>query len=414
MFLSVLVLLGIAAAILWMPYSLYRLDNLTFYLPWYEQMGQRLRDFDIPGWMPSIMSGAPFAGDPQSGWGYVPAMVIMTLVPSVLGFKLFITFHILLAAVGSYLFIRNLGMVPAAAFAGGLIYTFGNVLERTSCCTIHMQVIVWIPWAFLAIDRVLTTTNNRHRWIWAVAGGFVMSQMIAGWIGQGAYYAGLAVTAYILYRVGQLLVRQRQQTPWVRLAMAAGIALVVMGAMLPTAVLPRLAVIDRSNLASLYDDGSSTAASTGWVMHLLLERLLGPMSRIGRWYQGIPSFVLLIFAPLLFWRRKDVRFFTIYSLVILSLIVRGSPTIGIFGVLPQFATIHAHVSDRIMIVLFIGLAVCGAAVVDGLLDWKWSPPDRIRSLLILETPLILLVASAVWIRVDNGAWLPFSRFVMAG
>src|SRR3989337_2081524 len=45
--------------------GLYRLDVITFYLPWYSHLGERLRDLDIPGWLPYTMSGVPFAGDPQ-------------------------------------------------------------------------------------------------------------------------------------------------------------------------------------------------------------------------------------------------------------------------------------------------------------------------------------------------------------
>src|SRR5689334_19039863 len=80
------VVLAVLAVNFWSRYNLYRLDIVTFYIPWYEQLGQRLRDFDIPGWMPYAMSGSPFAGDPQSGWGYLPAMVIFTIAPSLSGY----------------------------------------------------------------------------------------------------------------------------------------------------------------------------------------------------------------------------------------------------------------------------------------------------------------------------------------
>ena len=77
--LLMMVVIGVMGINLWSRYNLYRLDILTFYLPWYEHLGERLRAFDIPGWMPYAMSGSPFAGDPQSGWGYLPAMVIFTI-----------------------------------------------------------------------------------------------------------------------------------------------------------------------------------------------------------------------------------------------------------------------------------------------------------------------------------------------
>src|SRR4051794_32707561 len=83
----------VALCVLWLNlfshYDLFRLDILTFYLPWYEYLGSRLRTFDIPGWLPYTMSGVPFAGDPQSGWGYLPAMVSFAIAPSTTGYVIF-------------------------------------------------------------------------------------------------------------------------------------------------------------------------------------------------------------------------------------------------------------------------------------------------------------------------------------
>src|SRR5690349_12846115 len=57
-----------------------RLDLFTFFLPWYTFLGERLRAFDVPAWNPHLFSGAPFAGDPESGWMYVPAMLAFALL----------------------------------------------------------------------------------------------------------------------------------------------------------------------------------------------------------------------------------------------------------------------------------------------------------------------------------------------
>ena len=54
---AVLFVLGVA---FWSRYNLYRLDIVTFYIPWYEHLGERLRDADIPGWMPYAMLDAMY------------------------------------------------------------------------------------------------------------------------------------------------------------------------------------------------------------------------------------------------------------------------------------------------------------------------------------------------------------------
>jgi len=58
-----------------------RYDVVTYYLPWYAEVGERLRDLDIPAWNPHQFSGVPLAADPQSGWGYLVVMATFALLP---------------------------------------------------------------------------------------------------------------------------------------------------------------------------------------------------------------------------------------------------------------------------------------------------------------------------------------------
>src|SRR4051794_21630810 len=197
---TLIICLAVLIANISTHYNLYRLDILTFYLPWYEHMGSRLRDFDIPGWLPYTMSGVPFAGDPQSGWGYLPAMVSFTISPSLNGYYLFLGFHMVLAAAGTYLFARVTGIRPIGAVMAAIAFCMGNFNERIACCTIHMQVAVWIPAIFLSIEMSLRATTRSSRLLWLILAGVGTGQMIAGWIGQGAYYGALAVGAFALVR----------------------------------------------------------------------------------------------------------------------------------------------------------------------------------------------------------------------
>src|SRR4051794_10432350 len=126
-------------------YNLRRLDILTFYLPWYEHLGLRLRSLDVPGWIPYTLSGTPFASDPQSGWAYLPAMISFLLAPSLTGYYIFLTFHVVLAATGAYIYARVIGMLPIAALMVSVVFSMVGLTERIACCTIHVQVAVWLP-----------------------------------------------------------------------------------------------------------------------------------------------------------------------------------------------------------------------------------------------------------------------------
>src|SRR5947209_7049732 len=75
------------------------MDAATQYYPWYYFLGESLSSGQVPAWTPYQFSGAPFAADPLSGWSYLPAMVLFTLLPLVTAVKGFMFLHLLLAGL---------------------------------------------------------------------------------------------------------------------------------------------------------------------------------------------------------------------------------------------------------------------------------------------------------------------------
>jgi hypothetical protein len=74
-------------------------DPITQYYPWYSYLGESLQSGDIPAWNPSQFSGAPFAADPLSGWTYLPAMILFTILPLSAAASSFVLLHLLLAGL---------------------------------------------------------------------------------------------------------------------------------------------------------------------------------------------------------------------------------------------------------------------------------------------------------------------------
>ena len=61
------------------------MDTATAFYPWYAYLGESLRSGHIPMWNPHQFAGTPFAADPESGWTYLPAMLLFTLLPLTYG-----------------------------------------------------------------------------------------------------------------------------------------------------------------------------------------------------------------------------------------------------------------------------------------------------------------------------------------
>ena len=203
--LALAVLAGITVLVAWNRLAfdswLTRFDLFTFFLPWYTFLGERLRDFAIPGWNPHLFSGTPFAGDPESGWMYLPAMLFFSLLAPLAAFKGMVAFQLAVAALSTYVFARVLGMAAMASLVAAVVYLTGPFLHwNTYCCLIFGQFGAWIPLALLGIELSLRAARWRDRIAAWFLGGFAISQMLAGWVGEGWLYAILLPAAYIAYR----------------------------------------------------------------------------------------------------------------------------------------------------------------------------------------------------------------------
>lgn len=139
-------------------------DTITQYYTWYSYLGERLRSGDLPAWNPYQFSGAPFAGDPLSGWTYLPAMILFTALPVSAAAKSYLFVHLLLAGLFTYTLARTLRMNLAGALLAAVAYEFNVfVYWRSLCCSPYVSVM-------------------------------------AAWPGQGSYYALLALGGYVAYR----------------------------------------------------------------------------------------------------------------------------------------------------------------------------------------------------------------------
>jgi hypothetical protein len=348
-------------------------DNSTLYLPMFAHLGARLRDGDLPMWLPSIFSGAPFTGDAQSGWMYLPAMVLYFALPALAAFKLFILVHLLIAGFSTYGLSRLLDLGQLGSLAAAIAFEFGPFLKYTICCNIFIQVATWVPLSLLGIELAV----HSRTWLgrgggWVIA-GFALSQELAGWIGQGAYYGLLAAGGFLVFRT-LIAPYESESSPTRRFRDFAAHLFGVYGfafGLAAAGVLPRLDAISRSSRA-----GGTTATSNGEFSGLTLSqtvvRLFDFHQGQGRWYLGGAVLTLAIVAPLVS-RRSSVFYFLGFSIVTLTLTMDETPVHHPFFLLPKFLVLHEHVPSRILMVFWIGPAFLAGATIDALSQKSTSP-----------------------------------------
>jgi hypothetical protein len=351
--------------------TLIGMDTATGFYPWYAYLGEQLRGGHIPMWNPYQFAGTPFAGDPESGWAYLPAMLSFSLLPLSAAADAFMTFHVLLAGLATYALARSLGVPSIGALVSAIAYSFsGFFFGHNICCFAYSTVAAWLPVGLLGAERALTATTWRGRVGWWACGGVAVSQLLGAWVGQGAYYGMLFLAAYLAYRT--LVVGGGfEQAP--RLVVH-GIALFGVGfGLAAIGLLPRLEYNAVSNLPGGYAGGvaSPTAALTDWgIIEDWKTRLLVP----GFHYVGLACLGLAVLAPFAVRFRQAVPFFLCMSLAVLDL-ARWQPTPlhVALSILPGFGPMHMHAPERALIVWFICPAMLAGATVGWLQKFgRWG------------------------------------------
>lgn len=339
------------------------MDTATQFYPWYSYLGESLRSFEVPGWNPSQLSGVPFAADPLSGWTYLPAMIFFTALPLAAAAKAYVFFHPLMAGISAYALGRSLRMGAAGSLVAGVAYAFtGFLYINNACCFAFAAVYAWLPIAILGAELALRSPSLLSRALYCGLSGLALSQILASWLGQGSYYALLALGGYVAYRA---LIFPPENIRGLRGrlsgAVFVGPLILVFGFGLAAAgLLPRLEYNSLSFLAGGYPEFRQIVG--GWSAENW-KFLIRP----GFHYAGATSITLALAAPFAAGRRFSTPYFAALAVFALTFSGQGiTPVHSLLYLLPRFEELHPHSPERIILVFYLAAAMLAGSALTAL------------------------------------------------
>jgi hypothetical protein len=346
------------------------LDSSSQYWPWYAYLGQSLRIGRIPAWNMSAFGGAPFAADPLSGWTYVPAMSMFGVLPQGTAITTFVFVHFLLAGLATCGLARALDLPKSAALLAAMVYASSGFFQFESVAAQpYVGVAAWLPVSLLGAERALRAGRADARSAWWCGAGFALSQVIAIWPGQGAYYAALTFVTWSAVRAFTAAGGPHRRV--VRAVVHAGVPLAVGVALAVAGILPRLEFQSLSNLAHGYAAQDHVG---GW-QPSDFARLATPGSS---WYVGVVALGLALVGLVALARRPPClpvasAPFVILAVLWLAVLVLAAsvPTplhAALSAILPGFGGLQAHIPERILVAGYLApalLAGLGFTVLRG-------------------------------------------------
>lgn len=136
-------------------------DDLIYYLPVRQYIGERIRDGEFPLWNPLCAMGSPIAADPQAGLWYPPTY-LFALLPPLWAYPVTLVLHFALAGGGMYRFLRASRRKWPAALLGALAFEFAGFLVAHRAHLTILEAVAWLPWLFYAWRRFADHGRYRH------------------------------------------------------------------------------------------------------------------------------------------------------------------------------------------------------------------------------------------------------------
>jgi len=178
--------------------NLTNVDFFTYEVPVGAAAGEALRQGRIPLWNPHQFAGHPFLASVPFGVLY-PGNLPFVFLPASLAIEVTVMLHLIAAGLFLFLYARSIPLGrPAAAVAATTFMLGGFLSSQAVWFTPALAACVWLPLAFLAIERIFRKPGFSASALLAVA---IAMPILAGWL-QTWTYSMYAVASYASIRLG--------------------------------------------------------------------------------------------------------------------------------------------------------------------------------------------------------------------
>jgi hypothetical protein len=225
-------------------------DILPFWLPVHCFLGDQLSAGVIPAWNPNVVGGTAFAGNPQSGWGNLSAMLFYGALPCDTAVRFYLILNPLLAGLGAYLFLRSEKTSRVAATTAGLALAAPIAGSPVAITFPFAGSLGWSAMLLACTSRCLHATRWSSRIAWSTAAAVCWGQIAAMHPSFGLVLGTGIVAAYVGFElVAGAIGGRRALVPSLALALLVGTSFVLVNG---AVFLPRLALVPRTSIGLTY------------------------------------------------------------------------------------------------------------------------------------------------------------------
>lgn len=168
-------------------------DAAHFYYPLYQRVQQEWDAGRLPLWSPEENGGMPLLGNPTAAVLY-PGKIVYGLLPYPWAARLYAVLHVVIAALTTLLFARQIGASKTGAWLAAIAYAFSGPILFQYCNIVFLVGAAWVPLGLRAADRWVR--DGRRGAIVELA--VVLALQTLGGDPQAAYLTGVCAGVYAI------------------------------------------------------------------------------------------------------------------------------------------------------------------------------------------------------------------------
>lgn len=346
------------------------IDHLSFFYPFKYVASQMYREGRIALWDPYIFAGLPGGAEIQTALFY-PLNIFFLLLPVFRAIAHFVAFHLFLASLFMYLYLRGIGISRLSSLFGSCVFAYnGFSIVHTEQLSI-ISTCAWLPLILLLIQRA----SEKRGIVYPVLAGIALGLQFLAGHPQMALINMFTIGAYAIFLLCKpFLEGDRAEVK--RRAIIA-VAIVALGLSLASiALIPFAEAYRHSMRAHAGADGSPKLALAPQRLHTLFLPELRPKRNeldevTGGVYAGIAPFLLALLAATTI-RRGVAGFYAILAL--LSLLAALGETTPLYRLLSAIAPFRPalQIPLRFFFPYMVALSVLSAFALDQMAELKAS------------------------------------------
>jgi hypothetical protein len=360
-------------------------DLVSFLFPTYRFAASELAQGRLPLWNPTLYGGAPFIGDIQAGFLYLPNLLLFLIAPKFdYGALPWLSvLHLYWAGLGMYVLLRTLRWTAmpvnrSAALFGAVAFMFADPLFVHVGNLNLIAVLSWLPWVLAAYARSLARGGLR----WALLAALLLGVSTYAGHAQSTLYVGLALALYTVgWFAAGVWTWRRAGAAFGVLALTAGLAVALAAPILLPAA--ELAGLSARESLTYQESIAYSLAPTQALVGLLTPGFFGrgPALHWSLWervelpYVGIVTLIMAVVSLVLADRAARRRLWIWAGMALFGLLV----ALGVYGIvhgwltylLPFFDQLRAPA--RALVLWSLGLSVLAAVGVDQTMRRRMPP-----------------------------------------